>query len=504
MSKASSILGVLIILVLSASGCFGGKKGGGGDSSSSMPPSDSSEVDPSTGWLDTFNQGIGNKGYRITGGYETGTVTALGNNSAVELSIKDVVQSDADWDLEAETPVHDVATFTLNAAGDGLSISASLKLISTDETFHFGQDLKGGVASRFEIFGGTGIGPASLPTVTAYMFGVGEADIQVNGASKAGYHPVLVAVTEGMRNQDTQALESIDPTDLEVHVIFFGDQIEGRDPVPGVPEGNLYYYFETVGVYVIDPSTIGDDLIPPQPPNEPPDPIIAIRIDNASVSEGTKEADNNLTVQFDGSLSSDDGTIQAWGWRVYDLNATGVWITPREEADDFVAGEITNYNFTTAGPKLIELTVRDDDLEIRNVTTVFYVNRHNVLHQTPSNLQPAGGGPSCQPSFNCFDHSMTIVPGVESARLEYKHVAPAGAEPPEIHIDVYLPDSGNPPNAGPAVAQSAAPNRKVLDISKEDFDGIYGPYRVWVWWTAGATVSYDLDVFVKYSPTTPA
>jgi hypothetical protein len=482
-----------MLLVVALSGCSGKK--GGGDSGGEPSPADAAAKE--------YDSAIGNEGYRITGSL-TGTANPLGADSAVRLDILDVVDDDSGGAL-------DKANFVLDAKETGLNVQASLKSMATGADAFSSADHHGGAERNVKVFGTTGVGPSQLPEATAYLFAVGYANVKVGDAGTAR-RLVYVAVTGGLRDASHAALPAPDENNLQMHVVFPGSTMNGVDPVAGVPEGFLYYYFESVGLSQLsdeERGKVGASLAPPEKANMPPVADGKVLVGGKTASTAVQERLSNASVPvvFDGSASTDDGgSISRWVWRVFEVDSNGTYQRPKDDPA-VVQGETAKYNFTRAGPKQINLTVVDTQGASDTFLISFYVDFHSKVPGGGSlHSQAPAGAPVCQDSVNCFKHLTFIQPGFVSATYT---IAKNGSQSSmtNTHIELYAPGKDFD-TADPIKEAANGP----LTVAAADLKGVTGSYTVRVWYEASTSVGgadgmtgtndgiYDLDSKIGYTP----
>jgi hypothetical protein len=485
MKRWSTLFVSLTFVLVALSGCASKSDNGG----ATHEPSASDFA------ANRYDRAIGNVGYRISG-TPGGAAQALSSESAVQLDILDEVDNDAQG-------AKDKATFILDARQTGFEVQASLRQMVTGADTGLTGDHQGGTARNLAIFGTSGIGPSDLPQVTAYLFAVGFAQVRI-GESVQPNQLVYVAVMPGLRDEATQApLSTPNDGNVQLHVLFPGSLIAGNDPIAGVPDGFLYYYFETVAVQTLsesDRAGIGANLIEPEAPNVPPVAVGQVIVNGNPATVAVRSGNTNVTVTFDGSQSSDeDGNIIRWVWRVAELAVNDTWERPTDGAPAVVQGERVEYNFNSSGWKLIELTVVDERGGSGTYPVTFYINQHRIYPgHSNTHSDTVSGGLQCEANINCFNHEITVGLQAQSMRIEFKLASGSGPTQ-NRHIDLYAPGA-DPSNASP-IASSAV--NQPLTVNRDKISEP-GRYRAFVWWETGAAVAYSLDVLITYAPSAPA
>lgn len=481
-----------MLSVAALSGCAGKGSNGGGEPSVADAAANE------------YDRAVGNSGFRVTGSL-TGTATAL-NGGAVSVDILDVADADSG-------DPQDKADFLLEAHETGFDVGAQLKAMATGAGAGQVADHYGGVGRNVQVFGASGVGPKELPQTTAYLFGAGFANIKIGDEATQSRRLVYIAVTQGLRDASGAPLVAPDDKNLQLHVIFPGSTMTGSAAIEGIDDGFLYYYFESVGLEKLDEgkrNEIGKDLSAPPKANLPPVASGVVLVDAKDSSNATQEQSGiaNVTVTFDGSGSSDpDGGVQRWVWRIFELtNNTGTYDKPKENS--VVQGEKVQYNFTKAGPKLINLTVADAQGASHTKVISFWVDFHSRVPGTGSiHSQAPIASESCRDSVNCFKHSSTILPGFVSATYTV-HENGTGTMLSGVHIDFYKP--GEDVGAGTPIKSA---EDEPLVVTAEDLAGVTGTYNIRVWYETGASVGgsddtpetitdgiYDFESSVRYTP----
>lgn len=492
MRRPTVFVAALVLSLAVLSGCTGKDTADEG-------PSAEEELDPANFGSTLYDRAVGSQGFRITGSLD-GNATPLAANASAHLDIADSVKDDLGGAL-------DKATFVLDASTSGFSAVASLRQMTTGKSLNLSADLFGGVAQNVDINGDTGVGVKTLPKTKAVLFAAGLAAVKIGGRAEADERLVFVAVTRGLRDEAQKPLNASDDHDLELHVLFPGPLVAGN-PALGVIGGFVYVYFEKVTLAQLtaeQKAAVGKDLTAASRENRPPKPVPVVEVGGQATSRATKEGDAVVTVRFNASASTDeDGTISSYVWRIFEMASDGTFQLPENESQRTRTGRTADYFFTEAGPKIIELVVRDDQGRIANDTKAFYIDHHfttNYSQPGPVQQAPgAGGGPVCTPNINCKDHDVRVRRGVESARLE---LTPAsGTVLQLVNLSLYKPGDP-PPNSNPAPTPVAWVDGTVLDVAKGNFSTAAGSYRLWVRWGAGVDIDYALDVRVLYTPALP-
>lgn len=479
MIRLQTVLVASLIAVAALSGCSGKKSGDAGG-----------EPNPAALAGGAYDSAIGNQGYRVTGSL-TGPAAPLGADSAVRLDIVDNTPTDAEG-------AKDKATFVLDVKGD-VPVVATLATMATHQTANASGDHFGGVGKNVQIFGSTGVGPSGLPQTTAYLFAAGLATLKI-GDQVQSDRLVYVAVTQGLRDKTGAALTTPDAQNLQLQVLFPGTTMN-NPAISGVSDGFLYYYFEVVDPIKLsdtEKADVGKTLREPPKANTPPVAFGKILVGGKPATSGaideTPTSKKNLTVTFDASESKDaEGPIHSYVWRIGEMDANGTFVKPADPQPAVVLGKTAAYNFTQAGPKLVELTVIDNDRASATITLNFYVNFHKVYRVTSPPTQPAGGGLACTEAQNCFWNSTELKPGFVAAT--YKATPDGSSVTNGLHVEI----DQKPPNQGGTAVKSA--NGDTLAVSAQDVKATgLGRYYVAVWWSAGAQVNYKLDATITYAP----
>lgn len=472
---------VTVFFVTAAlSGCFGGDEDGGAGP----------EPDPASFTGEIYDRAIGNSGFRVASDV-TAAGVALDSGSAAQLDVVDVVSADTEG-------AQDKATFILDARETNLNVVARLRQMSTGDALgqlvpHLAGDLRGGVAHYVEVFGSTLLGPANLPESTSFLYAAGMAQVKIGSETLPDNYPIFVVVSEGFHDETGAMQSAIDVNDIEMHVFITGTE---ETALPGVAEGFLYYYFETVGMEQMDDTektTVGADLVEPEVPNVPPVAVAMITKNETANWSAVKEADENLTVTLDASLSSDpDGELVVFVWKIFELNQTGNWSKPTE-GEPLASGQTATYDFTAPGPKMIELVIRDDRGAIANQTVMFYIDQHR-LYESPSNTHTdtASGGPDCRRDLNCFAHRVSVGHEAEAAVFVLKTSSTGPVSSPRLEL--YAPNAEtdtDDPVASAAGTTLTVPGDKLTEV---------GTYTLQVWWQAAVGVSYTIDATIDYTP----
>ncbi len=481
----------LLLTTTVLSGCFG--------SDDETEESDS-EPDPSEFDKATHDHAIGNEGFRVTGSL-TGTASALADTpgpSAASVQVTDSASSDSEGPL-------DLATAAVDAHLTGFDVRIDLRQMSTGANLGFTGNTQGGVGYNLPVFGTSGIGPSGLPQTTAYVLVVGMAQVKVGGTALEDWQPLLVAVTQGIR-EDGAAVTTPDEADLELHVLFPGTTA-GLEAFPGQPDGFLYYYFEKVRLSTLssdEKANVGKGLKEPQTENTPPNAVGKVLVDGEVSSSATQNDRDPVNVTLDATDSNDsDGRILFYIWTIGELNASGEYVPPENRSLAVVSGQTFNYTFTSPGPKFVSLTVTDNRQGTDTFELFFFVNRHLVMPSEEGSIHAGtgSGGASCIPSFNCFDHDVKIHPGIQGATFTF--VATSTPAPSNTHVDLYKPgeDAEPDPDSG-ELGQPRAESQanQPLTVTSEPFDEVDFVYRLYVWWTAGTQITYELEVDLDYTP----
>jgi hypothetical protein len=216
-------------------------------------------------------------------------------------------------------------------------------------------------------------------------------------------------------------------------------------------------------------------------------------MDGAPASEATLAGDAaNVTVTLDGSLSSDaDGTVSSWAWQIFEIDPASGNYTEAGR----LAGETVQYNFTTPGPKLVRLVVRDDRFGTASLDTMFYVNRFFTRPSTRTlNDDTAGGGAECS-DFNCQTFTVGVAHGATQLKVRVRDNGSTAFN--GVHVDLYKPGD-DPGQSSPAHAGDAL--NAPVEVTVNQADVLKGIYTAQVWYTAGTRVSYLVDFTVRYSP----
>lgn len=476
---------IALLLTAGFAGCFGNKETDGPVSDAGDDPSKYTDADK-------FDTAVANQGFQVTGGL-TSASTALGDTtSAVKLQVVDNGESDSAGAI-------DKATLILNAKTTGLDVQASLKTMLTAAQAGIpGGELHAGAAQNIPL--DTMLG---LPATKAFFIAYGQARVSVNGDLATSLVFVAAAVTYGIRDAQGASMAEQDAHDLEVHVLFPGSLLFPADPVPGVPEGWLYFYFENVAMGRMTPeekANVGPDLIPYKPPNKPPVPVAKFLLDGKAVSKGLKEGNRSVNVTLDGTGSTDaDGTLDAYSWDVFDLARNGSYV-PAEVRR--ASGSSAPYSFTTVGPKLVRLRIIDNAGAIAEKPFDFFVDYHTKLDY-PGVATPAGAFADCIEAFNCNVHEFAVEAGVHEGKFIFQNQAEQA--PTGVTMELFKPKVAQPSPQAPASCEDDTRQPVVkstngtLTASADKFTE-YGKWRLCVWYTAGVEAKWEIDTSLDYSP----
>lgn len=473
-SKLWPTIAIFVLTTAALSGCFGG----GGDGDTNVGDLDETA---------TYDSAIADNGFRVTGNL-TGAGTPLtggSDGSAASLKAVDLAPDDSAGAL-------DKADFLVDAKeSDGSRLQAELRSIVSAADVGAPGDFFGGVAHNLEINGETGIGYPLLTTVKAYILLTGLARVRQNNETLDQTQLVQVAVTKGIRGADGAALAENDTNDLEVHVLFPGSLVPGNPAFPNSTDGFVYYYFENVKLEQLTPDAkaeVGSKLTPPELPNVAPVANAVVTLNGTQVGEANITGDF-LNVTLDASNSTDpDGRIEAYSWDVKELNATGALVPLNR-----TSGVTANFSFTSAGLKVIELRIIDNDGGIANATIFFYVNyvrtlSHNFGAQTGTS---AGAFTSCQPAVNCQQHSVTVYFGAQQMVVTMP-ARTGGTVCDGPNVDVLDP-------SGTEIASDDA----TITIGAEELAAV-GKYSLQAWFDRQVQCAYSFTASVQYSPVAAA
>ncbi|MBI2078655.1 MAG: hypothetical protein HYT80_09860 [Euryarchaeota archaeon] len=480
------MFGATIFLVAAFSGCFGGK----GDDT----PSDSSNSVDETATYDGANADQASK----VSGTLTGAGTALATGAVQFAAVDSTTSDDSAGAL-------DKANLTLDVTeADGTRIQASLRAMTTAaEAGMPDADFYGGVNHNFDMHGDSGAGVPEFPKAKSYVWFAALARIAVNGVPMDDLQLVTVWAGRGLRAADGSLLTAADAADLEVHVVFPGSLVAGKDPLtPGNnTDGFLYYYFERVELKTLtldEKGQVGSKLQAARPPNKPPVAAAAVVFEDGTTgSVGVFDpAKKFLNVTLDASNSTDpDGPIEAYSWSISQYNETGVMVPYNRTTGVKALG-----SFDAPGLKRIDLRVIDEFGGIGNTTMFFFVDYKAVFaHAFGTSSDPAqtaGGGQNCMTGSNCFDHRFTVTFGAVKATFTAPaNVGGTGTACQNSHLEALAPP-------GTAVTKASAANGALtLDAAQL---AKLGGWRLNVWYEAHVKCSYTLTATVQYSPPAPA
>lgn len=479
MSKLWLSISTLVMVAAAFSGCTtsGGEEAGSADTM--VASLDEAAV---------YDSVITDNGFRVTGSL-VGTATALtggAEGSAASLKVVDVAASDSEGAV-------DLADFLVDAKeADGSRLQAELRSIVTAADVMAPGDFFGGVAHNVEINGDSGIGIAELAKAKAYILLSGLARVRHDNETLQETQLVQVAVTKGIRGADGAAAAEADAEDLEVHVLFPGSLIPGNPAFPNVAEGFVYYYFENVKLEQLAADAkvgVGGKLTPPERANVAPVANGTVTIDGAAVSEASLMGEF-LNVTLDASNSTDaDGTIEAYSWDVKELNSTGALVPLNR-----TSGAVANFTFTSAGMKVIELRLIDNDGGIANATILFYVNYERTFtHDFGSNAgTTAGANPTaCTPAVNCNSHQITVFFGAQQMVVELP--ARVSGTCQTARINVKDPSGASIVSSGTSTQTIAADKLAAV-----------GKYTLEAWFQAQVDCAYRFKATVSYAPVAAA
>ncbi|MBI1927512.1 hypothetical protein HYR99_25130 [Candidatus Poribacteria bacterium] len=102
----------------------------------------------------------------------------------------------------------------------------------------------------------TGIDSPLFPKTTALLSVWGRSSLFQDGRLIAQGVLTHLIVSQGARDDVTgELLKQVDPSDREVHLILPGAFVAGNPPIPNVPNGFLYMFWEDASFQNIDIET---------------------------------------------------------------------------------------------------------------------------------------------------------------------------------------------------------------------------------------------------------
>lgn len=430
----------------------------------------------------TYDAAVADQARQVSSSLSQAGVSATGTAS---ISVLNTVEDDSAGAL-------DKADFGLSVTdGAGNQTQAILRSMVPAAAVGSAADFMGGVALNTEINGDTGLGISAFPKTKAYLAFTGLARLRMGNASVDGSHFVVAWVSRGIRNDaDNTLAASVDPKDLELHVVLPGRLVNDAFAIPGVADGFLYYYFENVRLKQLSPdekAKVGEKLSPPEVPNQPPVALARILVDGKPVNVAKLQNTGGavLNVILDGTLSSDaDGTIQSYAWEVRQYNSTGGL-----ESFNKTKGANVTVAITQAGLKQISLRIIDDKGGIANDTEILYVDYSFKTTGSFGPYGPAGAGTECQQTVNCVVHSVTLAYGANKLLIKQPtktSAATTQCDTPTIQVKFGEQEIGKTTSADLTIADAAK-----LKV---------GVYAVNVFWRSQVQCVYELTAEAFYSP----